>query len=78
MRLARWAAGMAVVWAAGAGAAAAQEQKREQGPAVGQPAPDFSLAAATRRGVAKTPLRLSNFKGKTVVLAFFYKARTKG
>jgi peroxiredoxin Q/BCP len=45
---------------------------------VGQPAPDFSLAAATRRGVAKTPLRLSDFKGKTVVLAFFYKARTKG
>ncbi len=75
MRLARWAAGMAVMWVAGAAAA---QQQPEQGPAVGQPAPDFSLAAATRRGVAKTPLRLSDFKGKTVVLAFFYKARTKG
>ncbi len=78
MRLARWAAGMAVVWAAGAGATAAQEPKPEQGPAVGQPAPDFSLPAATQRGVAKAPARLSDFKGKTVVLAFFFKARTKG
>jgi len=76
MTLARWAAGMAVVWAAGAGAAAAQQP--EQGPAVGQPAPDFALLPATRRGVAKVPMRLSEFKGKTVVLAFFYKARTKG
>lgn len=78
MKLARWAAGVAVVWAAGAGAAAAQEPKPEQGPAVGQPAPDLSLPAATRRGVAKTPVRLSDFRGKTVVLAFFFKARTKG
>jgi hypothetical protein len=78
MKLARWAAGMAVVWAAGAGAAAAQEPKPEQGPAVGQPAPDLSLPAATRRGVAKAPVRLSDFRGKTVVLAFFFKARTKG
>jgi peroxiredoxin Q/BCP len=78
MKLARWAAGMAVVWAAGAGAAAAQEAKPEQGPAVGQPAPDLALPAATRHGVAKAPVRLSDFKGKTVVLAFFFKARTKG
>jgi len=28
--------------------------------------------------VLKAPLHLSDFKGKTVVLAFFYKARTKG
>jgi cytochrome oxidase Cu insertion factor (SCO1/SenC/PrrC family) len=78
MRLARWAAGMAVVWAAGAGTVAAQGPKPEQGPAVGQPAPDFSLPAATRHGVAKAPVRLSDLKGKTVVLAFFFKARTKG
>jgi peroxiredoxin len=26
----------------------------------------------------REPVRLSDFKGKTVVLAFFFKARTKG
>jgi len=28
--------------------------------------------------VKKRPVRLRDLKGKTVVLAFFYKARTKG
>ena len=46
--------------------------------AVGAEAPDFTLLGATRYGVLKTPVHLSDFKGKTVVLAFFYKARTKG
>jgi len=45
---------------------------------VGATAPDFTLPGATRYGVLKAPVRLSEFKGKTVVLAFFYKARTKG
>ena len=45
---------------------------------VGAVAPDFSLKGATRYGVLAKPVRLSDFKGKTVVLAFFYKARTKG
>jgi len=45
---------------------------------VGAVAPDFSLKGATRYGVLAQPVRLSDFKGKTVVLAFFYKARTKG
>jgi peroxiredoxin Q/BCP len=45
---------------------------------VGAVAPDFSLKGATRYGVLANPVRLSDFKGKTVVLAFFYKARTKG
>ena len=48
------------------------------GPAVGEPAPDFTLPAATRAGVGDRPVRLSEFKGKTVVLAFFFKARTAG
>ena len=47
-------------------------------PAVGQPAPDFSLAGATRYGLLASPVRLSDFRGKTVVLAFFFQARTKG
>jgi hypothetical protein len=45
---------------------------------IGAVAPDFSLRGATRYGVLADPLRLSDFKGKTVVLAFFYQARTKG
>jgi hypothetical protein len=45
---------------------------------VGAVAPDFSLPGATRYGVLANPVRLSDFKGKTVVLAFFFKARTKG
>ena len=46
--------------------------------AVGAEAPDFTLSGGTRYGVLKAPIHLSDFKGKTVVLAFFYKARTKG
>jgi hypothetical protein len=45
---------------------------------IGAVAPDFSLPGATRYGVLTTPVRLSDFKGKTVVLAFFFKARTSG
>lgn len=45
---------------------------------IGAPAPDFTLPGATRFGLLKTPVRLSDFKGKTVVVAFFYKARTRG
>ena len=45
---------------------------------VGATAPDFTLPGATRYGVLKAPVHVSDFKGKTVVLAFFYKARTKG
>jgi len=46
--------------------------------AVGTAAPDFTLPGATRYGVLRAPIRLSDFRGKTVVLAFFYKARTSG
>jgi cytochrome oxidase Cu insertion factor (SCO1/SenC/PrrC family) len=45
---------------------------------VGTVAPDFALPGATRYGVLKNPIHLSDFKGKTVVLAFFIEARTKG
>ena len=47
-------------------------------PAVGQLAPDFSLPGATRYGLLSAPVKLSDFRGKTVVIAFFYQARTKG
>jgi peroxiredoxin Q/BCP len=45
---------------------------------VGAVAPDFALPGATRYGVLKDPVKLSDFKGKTVVVAFFFKARTRG
>lgn len=46
--------------------------------AVGEPAPDFALPGATRYGLLKDPVRLSDYRGKTVVLAFFFRVRTPG
>ena len=48
------------------------------GPAVGSVAPDFTLPGATRYGLLRAPIRLSDYRGQTVVLAFFFQARTKG
>ena len=47
-------------------------------PDAGVIAPDFTLPGSTRFGLLKEPIKLSNFRGQTVVLAFFPKARTKG
>jgi peroxiredoxin Q/BCP len=64
-------------------ALAAQAQPQQQaapapGPQVGEMAPDFTLPAATREGVRAAPVKLSELRGKTVVLAFFPSARTRG
>ena len=48
-----------------------------QGPAVGETAPDVTLRIATRDGVQDS-VSLRSLAGKTVVLAFFPKARTSG
>jgi hypothetical protein len=48
------------------------------GPVVNDLAPGFTLTGATRYGLLQTPVRLSDYRGRTVVLAFFYQARTKG
>ena len=75
------AAGLAATIVA---AAAAQQPAAPAAPAgpppleVGTVAPDFTLPGATRFGALRAPIRLSDFKGKTVVLAFFFKARTRG
>ena len=50
----------------------------ETGPKVGEIAPDFSLPGATRYGLLRDPVTLSSLRGRTVVLAFFIKARTRG
>lgn len=47
-------------------------------PAVGDTAPDFSIRGATRFGLLRDPMRLSDFRGQTVVLWLFIKARTRG
>ena len=47
-------------------------------PDLGTIAPDFTLPGATRYGVLRDSIKLSDYRGKTVVLAFFFKARTKG
>jgi peroxiredoxin Q/BCP len=46
--------------------------------AVGTLAPDFTLPGATRYGVLQQPVRLSDYRGDTVVLAFFYRVRGGG
>ncbi len=45
---------------------------------VGAMAPDFALAGATRHGVLQDQVRLSDYRGETVVLAFFFRVRTRG
>jgi peroxiredoxin Q/BCP len=55
-----------------------QPSAQPAGLAVGEVAPDFTVAGATRFGVLRDSVRLSDFRGQTVVLAFFPKARTKG
>ena len=63
----------AVLWTAAP--AVAQEPELI---AVGEMAPDFELPGATRYGLLEKPARLSDFRGNTVVLAFFFKVRTRG
>lgn len=57
---------------------AAQEPPAAPPLEIGAVAPDFAMPGGTRYGVLAEPVRLSDFKGKTVVLAFFFRARTKG
>jgi hypothetical protein len=45
---------------------------------VGAVAPDFTLPGATRYGVLQQPVRLGDYRGKTVVVAFFYRVRSPG
>ncbi|MGH7471094.1 MAG: hypothetical protein ACRENP_24355 [Longimicrobiales bacterium] len=62
-----------------AGAAPAQTAQEPPKPLeIGALAPDFELPGATRYGLLQNRVKLSDFKGKTVVLAFFFRARTRG
>jgi hypothetical protein len=46
--------------------------------AVGEMAPDIQVTGATRHGVLAQDVTLSDLRGETVVLAFFFKVRTGG
>lgn len=69
---------LAALVVAGAPAAAQQPATATAAPDVGQMAPDFTLPGATRYGLLSAPVKLSDYRGQTVVLAFFPKARTRG
>lgn len=59
--------------------AAAPEPLAAQEPLeVGALAPDFNIPGATRYGVLAEPVSLSDYEGETVVLSFFFRARTRG
>jgi len=58
--------------------AVAAGRLRAQSPKVGDTAPDFTLKGSTKDGLLPKPIHLADFRGQTVVLAFFPKARTKG
>ena len=77
-RRARLPLALATIALAASTASAQQAPAAGPMPEVGAPAPDFALPGATRYGVLRDSVRLSDFRGKTVVLAFFYRARTKG
>ncbi len=59
-------------------APAAAQQEESSLLAVGEAAPEFTLPGATRYGLLQDPVSLSDYHGETVVLAFFFRARTRG
>lgn len=54
------------------------QQAAATGLNVGDLAPDFTLPAATMAGVSQSPVKLSDLRGQTVVIAFYPRARTRG
>ena len=71
-------AAASIALATTARAQAAMAASAPTGPAVNDVAPEFTLMGADRYGLLKTPIKLSDYRGRTVVLAFFFQARTKG
>lgn len=76
----RLIATLLIAGAATAAAVPAGAQEVETVPPleVGAMAPDFAITAATRHGILRDDVRLSDYRGKIVVLAFFFRARTRG
>lgn len=81
-RTALWAGALATGMAAGLAApATAQAPAADSGSVflpAGTMAPDVQVQGATRYGLIAQPIRLSQFRGKTVVLAFYFRVRGGG
>lgn len=75
LRMIAIVAGAVLLGQASAGAVQAQTTEPLE---VGAVAPDISLPAAVRHGVLAEAFTLSDYAGQTVVLSFFFRARTKG
>jgi len=71
---------MATMVGLGAFPASAQEQESQNVNvlAPGTEAPDFAIPGATRYGLLANDVRLSDYRGDVVVLAFFFRVRTRG
>ena len=80
MRMSRYGLPLVVTCILSASMARAQQPapQPEVGPKVGEMAPDFEFTGITRYGKLANAQKLSDFRGQTVVLAFFPKARTRG
>lgn len=74
MRLSPRGITVAAALAAGVACARASQEPLD----IGAVAPGFALVGATREGVLASPVRLADLRDKTVVIAFFYQAKTKG
>ena len=71
MRLSHTIAAGALLLAAGfySSPLTAQQAEAPAGPGVGDMAPDFTITGVTRHGTLRDPIRLSDYRGQTVVLA---------
>ena len=81
MRRLLWAGLWAGALALCAADPAAAQQPAQEGSvflSVGTMAPDFEVQGATRYGLIAQPIRLSQFRGNTVVLAFYFRVRGGG
>lgn len=65
-------------FASGAAGGAASAASAESAPQVGDEAPDFTLAYATREGVATDRVTLSSFRGRSHAILAFYPADWSG
>jgi len=72
------ALGVAVALAATAATTDAQRTAAGTDSTIGDVAPAFIGRGATRYGRVADPIRVSDYHGKTIVLAYFFQARTPG
>lgn len=77
----RGATGIALVLALVGAGIAGEGRAQEAGDGLieeGAMAPEIEMTGATRHGVLRDKVRLSDYRGETVVLAFFFRVRTRG